>query len=386
MVNTNPAGTEEVIPLGPSRLTDGVQNHKLDGIVASLQRIVLHDITKQKTSLEVDLASTRGEINSYTRFLTDAIRKESTLVQSLSMMNVDDLLTTEENVKFIQRQIKLMEGLLDTGKYLEFKVEDSYLVGMTNSIVINYAKVDYVVGKQIVKLPTKDLRNTSLKILPVGRKAHPHISGDHVCLGNISSDIPAIIARHEYGMAFDILHTYLMSYNDSSRYRKITEFPKLRGEIEAPVMQPVEVVANAASTGFWATLANRTAATTQSPAAIDAEITSTSETETDEFRRRPAQDMTVSDAKRALMLRAGLSGHRERLIGGQTIEDTKRIYTPKEVIQILCRARLRLDYIPRLTGTEDTRAGDISNLDRNYRQRIKMQAAMAERRMREERR
>jgi hypothetical protein len=63
---------------------------------------------------------------------------------------------------------------------------------------------------------------------PHGGCAHPHVSGNRACLGNITQAIAKLMAEREYAVVINMLFRFLESYNPQSPHSKIENWKEVR--------------------------------------------------------------------------------------------------------------------------------------------------------------
>ena len=116
---------------------------------------------------------------------------------------------------------KMMAPLLTSGKYKKFEFTATDVKAYTGPIELtNYGK-KYHIGEFKIKVALNgdvtfdNLTNTKENY------QHPHIMDTKACFGNIKEMVSTMILNFNFLPLFDLLHKYLMSYNEQGPYVKL---------------------------------------------------------------------------------------------------------------------------------------------------------------------
>ena len=150
--------------------------------------------------------------------------------------------------------VAYLQGLIDNRKYKNFRMGSAGLTGVTTPIQITYESVEYLLGCYIIEvgdsgtISIKSETNLSVTGERFNNCCHPHVnSSNSPCLGNISAEVPKLVAENSYGVLMEIMYDFLCSYNSRSPYVRLEGFPRLHPVtvvpvIPAPVRVPREAV------------------------------------------------------------------------------------------------------------------------------------------------
>jgi len=189
----------------------------------SLRQQFIHRMMRcaeeRKRTLESQISTDEYEVENLSQKLTELSIKVSNTKHMLKVFEKSD----DYLKKFaLQMWVDLLK--LVPGTYQGFRFEGESVFGTTHRIVIRFEGEDYEFEPYEVEL---DIRNAKINIRSerngVDGYIHPHIS-DEVCWGSVGGLISKLIGQLDLHGLFQLVHTFLSSYNPDDPYQRIEKW------------------------------------------------------------------------------------------------------------------------------------------------------------------
>jgi hypothetical protein len=213
--------------------------------VEGLDRVIKVTTEKALSRAQTDLEREEVDFKDHEDSLKRSIRR---VIRARK--EVQNLKNQIEEKADYASLLKHLSGMVAAGNYTRFAIEDSRtIVGFTTDIAIKDKGVKYLLGQLKVAirvdcLAVKVTRHQNNPEFFPGNypdvlNPHPHVqdTGD-VCWGNVSSDIPIMIANGNLGGVFEIAYDFLHHYNHGGEYRPLRHWPEVKEEKPKRVPKP----------------------------------------------------------------------------------------------------------------------------------------------------
>ena len=186
----------------------------------SLRQQFIHRMMRcaedRKVNLKSQIASDEYEVENLSQKLTELSINISNTKHMLTFFEKSDDYLKKFALQMWVDLLKLVPGL-----YQAFRFEGDSIFGLTHRVNIRYEGEDYEFEPYEVEL---DIRNAKINIRGEENRVdvyiHPHIS-DEVCWGSIGGLISKLIGQLDLHGLFQLVHTFLSSYNPDDPYLRI---------------------------------------------------------------------------------------------------------------------------------------------------------------------
>lgn len=186
---------------------------QLSQFLKSMENLAENITHYKESSIRLD----QNEINRHWNQIAELNRKIGLDRILLGMFRKSKNRIRNKAIRFFVDLNKLVPGV-----YSHFKVENNCIIGTTQEIIIHYYDHEYKFAPYEVEVNIFDskimIRGDSNDVRGY---IHPHISGESICWGNIGSMILDLLGRMEFYALFNLIHSFLSTYNEDDPYLKI---------------------------------------------------------------------------------------------------------------------------------------------------------------------